>query len=211
MSIVLPFPGVTVARREPARVAPPVWLPLLAVIGAAGLLLGYAVIAFFQQGPPLVSDIGVRLVFRFDRRVVVIGLTLAFACALAASLLPAWRASRASDLVGALRAGTGARGGRRLWGPNVLVAAQLALALTVLAGAAAGAPAHPTAASPARRRSNGTPPAGPSPPAPDDGEPPAAAAPPPPASLAAPDPPPGRPAPPRGRRARRRRAAPPRE
>lgn len=52
-----------------------------------------------------------------------------------------------------------------------------ALALTVLAGAAAGAPAHPRAGGGERRRPRGNPPAAPSPPGPDDGESPAAAAP----------------------------------
>ena len=56
-----------------------------------------------------------------------------------------------------------------------------ALALTVLAGAAAGAPAHPRAGAAERRRPRGTPPAAPSPLDPDGGEPPAAADPRPPA------------------------------
>ena len=61
-----------------------------------------------------------------------------------------------------------------------------ALALTVLAGAAAGAPAHPRGGAAERRRPRGTPPAAPSPPGPDDGEPPDAVDPRPPAGHGGP-------------------------
>lgn len=106
---------------------------LLAAGGAViGLAAGYGVIRFFQQ-LPLVSDIGVRLVFALDRRAVAVGIAAAAGSTLVAGLFPAWRASRADDLVRALRGGpTGTARPLRLWGRNGLVAGQVALALILV-------------------------------------------------------------------------------
>jgi predicted permease len=106
---------------------------LLAAGGAAaGLALGYGGVAFFQR-LPLVSDIGVRLTFELDRRVIVVGIVLAALSALLSSLVPAWRATHTNDLAQALRHGR-ARLPRhsRLWGRNGLVAGQVALSLMLL-------------------------------------------------------------------------------
>jgi macrolide transport system ATP-binding/permease protein len=100
--------------------------------GLLGLALAYGAVRFFRQ-LPLVSDIGVRLIFELDRRAIVVGVSLAAASALLSSLLPAWRATRRVDLTNALRAGTGIGGrGSRLWGQNGLVAGQVALSMILL-------------------------------------------------------------------------------
>ena len=106
---------------------------LLAAGGAVlGLAMGYGCVQFFRQ-LPLVSDIGVRLIFQLDRRAVAVGLTLAAASALLSSLVPAWRATRRSDLAFTLKAGTSGAGRRsRLWGQNGLVAGQVALSVILL-------------------------------------------------------------------------------
>jgi predicted permease len=106
---------------------------LLAVGGGAlGLALGYGGVAVLRQ-LPVVSDIGVRLTFDLDRRAVAFGMALAALSALLSSLIPAWRATHASDLAQALRPGRrDLQRFTRLWGRNGLVAGQVALALMLL-------------------------------------------------------------------------------
>jgi len=100
--------------------------------GAFGLAMGYLGILFFRQ-LPLVSDIGVRLIFELDRRAIAIGLALAAASALLSSLLPAWRATRGTNLTDMLRTRTGdLRRSSRLWGRNGIVAGQVALSMMLL-------------------------------------------------------------------------------
>jgi predicted permease len=100
--------------------------------GALGLAMGYGGVLFLRQ-LPIVSDIGVRLTFDLDRRAIVVGLVLAAASALLASLVPAWRASQATNLAFTLRSGSAnVQRLSRLWGRNVLVAGQVALALILL-------------------------------------------------------------------------------
>jgi predicted permease len=100
--------------------------------GALGLALGYGGVVFFGS-LPLVSDIGVRLTFDLDRRAVGFGLVLAAASALFSSLVPAWRATHATDLAQTLRSGRmGLQKFSRLWGRNGLVAGQVALSLMML-------------------------------------------------------------------------------
>jgi putative ABC transport system permease protein len=106
---------------------------LLAVGGGAlGLAMGYGGVLFLRQ-LPIVSDIGVRLTFALDRRVVIVGLALAALSAIVSSLVPAWRASHATNLSHTLRTGTSnVPRQSRLWGRNGLVAGQVALALMLL-------------------------------------------------------------------------------
>ena len=80
---------------------------LLAAGGAAaGMALGYGGVAVLQR-LPVISDIGVRLTFDLDRRAIAVGIALAALSALLSSLVPAWRATHATDLVQALRDGRG--------------------------------------------------------------------------------------------------------
>ena len=106
---------------------------LLAVGGGAmGLAMGYGGVLFLRQ-LPIVSDIGVRLTFDLDRRAIAVGIVLATASAFFSSLIPAWRASRATNLAFTLRAGSSsAQRFSHLWGRNGLVVGQVALALMLL-------------------------------------------------------------------------------
>jgi predicted permease len=107
-------------------------LLLAAAGGAAGIALAYAGISLLQARD-IVSDIGVRVQFLVDRRVVAVAIAMAAASTLLAGLLPAWRSARLGDLSGTLRNGADT-GGRlaRLWGRHTLVAAQVALALALV-------------------------------------------------------------------------------
>ena len=100
--------------------------------GALGLAMGYGSVLLLRR-LPIISDIGVRLTFDLDRRAIAVGLALAAASALLSSLVPAWRASHATNLAFTLRSGTShAQRLSRLWGRNGLVTAQVALALVLL-------------------------------------------------------------------------------
>jgi predicted permease len=100
--------------------------------GALGLAMAYLGVLFFRQ-LPIVSDIGVKLIFELDERAIAIGLAVAAASAVLSSLLPAWRATRTANLTDTLRTRTGDLGRRsRLWGRNGLVAGQVALSLMLL-------------------------------------------------------------------------------
>ena len=100
--------------------------------GALGLAMGYGGVMLLRR-LPIISDIGVRLTFDLDRRAIAVGLVLAAASALLSSLVPAWRASHATNLVFTLRSGTShVQRLSRLWGRNGLVTAQVALALVLL-------------------------------------------------------------------------------
>jgi len=105
---------------------------LVAVAGGlAGVGLAYGVIRLFQQRT-IISDIGVRIDFNTDRRVIAVAVAVSAASALVAGLIPAFRSARVADLSGTLRNGaeTGMR--RRLWGRHTLVAGQVALALALV-------------------------------------------------------------------------------
>ena len=100
--------------------------------GALGLAMGYGGVLLLRR-LPIISDIGVRLTFDLDRRAIAVGLVLAAASALLSSLVPAWRASHATNLAFTLRSGaSNVQRLSRLWGRNGLVAGQVALALMLL-------------------------------------------------------------------------------
>ena len=104
---------------------------LLAAGGAVlGLAMASGVMRLLQL--PIVSDIGVHLMFDLDRRAIAIGLIVATASALLSSVLPAWRATGHTDMSSTLRQGIDVAGRSRVWGRNGLVAAQVGLALVVL-------------------------------------------------------------------------------
>ncbi len=93
------------------------------------LVLAYAAIGVFQR-LEFPTDFPLKLTFALDTRAFVVGAAAALACALLASLVPAWLASR-TDLVQVFKSDGGSRIGR-LWGRQVLVGAQLAVALVLL-------------------------------------------------------------------------------
>jgi predicted permease len=100
--------------------------------GAAGIALAYGAI-WLLQARDIITDIGVRVQFLADRRVMAAAVVMAAASTLVAGLVPAWRAARSGDLSGTLRNGAESGGRRaRLWGRHVLVSAQVALALALV-------------------------------------------------------------------------------
>ena len=70
----------------------------------AGIGLAYGVIRLFQQRT-IISDIGVRVDFHADRRVIAVAVAVSAASALVAGLIPAFRSARVGDLSGTLRNG----------------------------------------------------------------------------------------------------------
>jgi predicted permease len=106
-------------------------LLLAAAGGAAGVGLAYAVIQLFQRRT-IISDIGVRIDFQADRRVIAVAVAVSAASAIVTGLIPAFRSARLGDLSGTLRNGSELGPRRRLWGRSTLVAGQVALALALV-------------------------------------------------------------------------------
>jgi predicted permease len=105
---------------------------LLSVVGGVvGLGLAYCGIVLFRQ-IDVPTDLPAALTFELDRRVLIVGLTVAIASALLSSLLPAWRATR-GDLAATLRDTSGSMPRRsRLWTRHGLVCGQVALSLVLV-------------------------------------------------------------------------------
>ena len=99
--------------------------------GLAGIALANGVIRLFQQRT-IISDIGVRIDFHTDRRVIAVAVAVSAVSALVAGLIPAFRSAHVGDLSGALRNGSESGTRRRLWGRQTLVAGQVALALALV-------------------------------------------------------------------------------
>ena len=107
---------------------------LLIALGGAivGFGAGYGVLRLLQSGG-VISDIGVRMDPRLDMRVLLVGLAAAVVSVIASSLLPAWQATRATDITASLRPGASSSDqGGRLWGRHGLVVGQVALSLMML-------------------------------------------------------------------------------
>jgi putative ABC transport system permease protein len=105
---------------------------LIAIAGGlAGVGLAYGVIRLFQQRT-IISDIGVRVDFNADRRVIAVAVAVSAASALVAGLIPAFRSARVGDLSGTLRNGSEVGMRHRLWGRHTLVTGQVALALALV-------------------------------------------------------------------------------
>jgi predicted permease len=103
---------------------------LLAVGGTiVGLGLAYAAIGVFQR-IDFPTDVPLKITFALNLRAFTVGVAAAVACALLASLIPAWIASR-SDLVHVFK-GDGSSRLSRQWGRQFLVGGQIAIALVLL-------------------------------------------------------------------------------
>jgi predicted permease len=103
---------------------------LLAAGGAVvGFGLAYAAIGVFQR-LEFPTDVPLNLTFALDLRALAVGATAAVACAVLASLIPAWLASR-TDLIQVFKGDSSSRLSR-LWGRQCLVGAQIAVALVLL-------------------------------------------------------------------------------
>ena len=107
---------------------------LSAIAGAIGVLLAWqaarlaaAVRITIARGAPISVDVGV------DARVLAFSVTITVVTAMLFGLAPAFEASHA-DVIGALKDGGRHSGGRRSTLRQVLVAAQVALSMALLAG-----------------------------------------------------------------------------
>jgi predicted permease len=106
-----------------------------AVGGLLGLPLAYAGITMLRQ-IHYPTDLVFVPSFELDRRALVFSLAVAMLSAILFGLIPALQTTRA-DLCSALKnAGPRVPGTRRLWGRNMLVAAQVAVSLVLLTIAA---------------------------------------------------------------------------
>ena len=109
---------------------------VIAVGGAAaGLVIAYGGILLFRR-IELPTEVPLKLYFDLDQRVVVLGMVVAAASAVAASLIPAWQATR-TDLVSTIKWLPSPAGRSRQWGRQSLVCLQVALSLILVTVAAA--------------------------------------------------------------------------
>jgi len=105
------------------------WLAAFgAVLGWAGAALSMQAVAKFFANTPRIAEL------RLDWRALLFAAAVSALAALAFGLLPALRATSQQGASSLLRAGRGAAGRRRILQP-VLVAGQMALTMTLLAGA----------------------------------------------------------------------------
>ena len=99
--------------------------------GVLGMVVAYGGILFFQQ-IRIPSDLPFVLDVQLDKRALLAGLAASLASVLLFGLAPAWQISR-TDLVSGLKAADADTAGRpRIWGRNLLVMGQIALALVLL-------------------------------------------------------------------------------
>jgi predicted permease len=102
--------------------------------GLGGIAVGYGGIRFLTAFS-IPSELPVKIPFRMDTRVLLASLVWSVLSAFFCGLAPALQSTRA-DLVNGLKsADVDAPGGRRLWGRNVLVVAQVAMSLMLLTAA----------------------------------------------------------------------------
>lgn len=106
---------------------------VLAILGGlGGVAVGYASLSFLTRFQ-LPVELPTQIPFRMDMRVLLATVVLSLLSALVCGLAPALQSTR-TDLVNGLKAGEGEQPGRkRLWGRNVLVVAQIATSLMLLA------------------------------------------------------------------------------
>jgi macrolide transport system ATP-binding/permease protein len=109
---------------------------LLALAGGGlGLLLAKLGVNYLANIVSFSTDLPQYISFRLDQRVLVFNFVIAVMSALAFGLAPAIRGAK-TDLVAALKTGTGNGSGGRARIRNVLVVGQVALALMLLSGEA---------------------------------------------------------------------------
>src|SRR5687768_4196449 len=100
--------------------------------GVLGLAVGYAGMTLFRQ-IEIPTDLPIALAFQLDRRALVFSLIVAVGSAVLFGLVPAIQATR-TDLTAVMKAADSvAPGRRRRWGRAVLVAAQVAISVVLLA------------------------------------------------------------------------------
>jgi predicted permease len=102
--------------------------------GLGGVAVGYAGIEFMTTFR-IPSELPVKIPFQMDTRVLAACLAMSVVSALFCGLAPALQSTR-TDLVSGLKSGdVDVPGRKRLWGRNLLVVAQIAMSLMLLAAA----------------------------------------------------------------------------
>jgi putative ABC transport system permease protein len=100
--------------------------------GVLGLAVGYAGMRLFRQ-IEIPTDLPIALTFQLDRRALLFSLIVALGSGVLFGLVPAVQATR-TDLTAVMKAADSvAPGRRRRWGRAVLVAAQVAISVVLLA------------------------------------------------------------------------------
>jgi putative ABC transport system permease protein len=100
--------------------------------GVLGLAVGYAGMTLFRQ-IEIPTDLPIALTFQLDRRALLFSLIVAIGSGVLFGLVPAIQATR-TDLTAVMKAGDSvAPGRRRRWGRAVMVAAQVAISVVLLA------------------------------------------------------------------------------
>jgi len=99
--------------------------------GVLGLGIGYLGMTLFRQ-IEIPTDVPIVLAFQIDRRALTFSLIVALGSAFLFGLVPAIQLTR-TDLTAVMKAGDSAAPGRRRWGRAVLVGAQVAISVVLLA------------------------------------------------------------------------------
>jgi predicted permease len=100
--------------------------------GVLGLAVGYAGMTLFRR-IEIPTDLPIMLTFQLDRRALLFSLIVAMGSGVLFGLVPAIQATR-TDLTAVIKAADSvAPGRRRRWGRAVLVAAQVAISVVLLA------------------------------------------------------------------------------
>ena len=100
--------------------------------GVLGLAVGYAGMTVFRQ-IEIPTDLPIALTFQLDRRALLFSLIVAVGSGILFGLVPAIQATR-TNLTAVMKAGDSvAPGRRRRWGRAVMVAAQVAISVVLLA------------------------------------------------------------------------------
>ena len=100
--------------------------------GLGGIAVGYGGVSFFKTFR-IPSELPVTIPFRMDTRMLLVCLALSVFSALVCGLAPALQSTRADLVNGFKGSDVDLPGGKRLWGRNVLVVAQVATSLMLLA------------------------------------------------------------------------------
>ena len=105
---------------------------MLALLGGlGGIAVGYMGISFLQRFQ-IPSDLPVTVPFRMDTRMLILAMALALVSAVACGLAPALQSTRTDLVTGLKSAAADGLGGRRGWGRQALVVAQVACSLMLL-------------------------------------------------------------------------------
>jgi predicted permease len=107
-------------------------LILASLGGVGGVVLGYLGITYLTR-LTIPAELPVQVPIRMDTRLLLASLAVSVLCAFACGLAPALQSTRADLVSGLKTADVELPGRKRLWGRNLLVVAQVAMSLMLLA------------------------------------------------------------------------------